>query len=59
LWQPGDRIRDLHAIPLGDPLPNDGYTVAVGLYDSNTVQRLLARTPDGATLPNDLYMLEP
>jgi hypothetical protein len=56
-WQAGDRIQDVHAIPLQSPLPSDGYTIAVGLYDSATVQRLTARTPEGAALPDNLYMV--
>jgi len=57
LWQAGDVIQDVHAIPLGAPLPPEGYTLAVGLYDPATVERLPARGLDGAELRDDLYVL--
>ena len=59
LWHAGDGIQDVHTIPLSTPLPPDGYTIAVGLYDQATVQRLPARTLDGTPLRDDLYVLEP
>ena len=58
LWHAGDGIQDVHTVPLSTPLPADGYTVAVGLYDPATVQRLPARSPSGAALRDDLYVLE-
>lgn len=57
IWQAGDRIQDVHTIALDAPLPADGYTVAVGLYDPATVQRLPARSPDGAALRDDLVVI--
>lgn len=57
LWQAGDRIRDVHTIPLGAPLPPDGYTIAAGLYDPATMKRLPGRTPEGDALRDDLYVL--
>ena len=45
LWHAGDGIQDVHTVPLSTPLPPDGYTVAVGLYDQATVQRLPALRP--------------
>jgi hypothetical protein len=56
-WQPGDRIQDVHVIPLQSSLPSDGYTIAVGLYDPTTVKRLPAHSRDGAPLPDDIYVL--
>jgi hypothetical protein len=57
LWQAGDKIRDVHAIPLqSSPLPNS-YTVAVGLYDPATMKRVHARSDEDAALPDDLYRL--
>jgi len=57
LWQAGDRIRDVHAIPLqSSSLPED-YAVAVGLYDPATVTRLPARSAQGTALSNDLYVV--
>jgi len=57
LWQTGDRIRDVHTIPLSAPLPPDGYTIAAGLYDPATMKRLPTRTPAGDALRDDLYVL--
>jgi hypothetical protein len=57
LWQAGDKIRDVHTIPLqSSSLPED-YSVAVGLYDPTTVIRLPARSAQGTALPNDLYVV--
>ena len=57
LWQPGDGIQEVHTVSLSTPLPPDGYTVAVGLYDPATVKRLPVTSPDGAALRDDLYVL--
>jgi hypothetical protein len=57
LWQAGDVIQDVHTISLSTPLPSEGYTVAVGLYDPATVKRLQARGPDGTEFRDDLYVL--
>jgi hypothetical protein len=59
LWQAGDAIQDVHTIPLQSPLPSDGYTIAAGLYDPATVERVAARTPEGAALPDNLYVVAP
>ena len=58
LWQPGDGIQEVHTISLSAPLPPEGYTIAAGLYDPATVQRLPARAPDGTPLRDDLYVLD-
>jgi 4-amino-4-deoxy-L-arabinose transferase-like glycosyltransferase len=44
LWEPGDRVRDPHVIPLSDSdvQRGDGYRVGVGLYDLATGDRLQA-----------------
>jgi hypothetical protein len=57
LWQTGDKIRDVHTIPLQSSSLPEGYTVAVGLYDPATVMRLPARAAEGTALANDLYVL--
>lgn len=57
LWQAGDKIRDVHTIPLQSSSLPDGHTIAVGLYDPATLIRVPARTTDGTELPNDLYVL--
>jgi hypothetical protein len=46
-WRPGDAIEDRREIQLpGTLLPGD-YTVALGLYDRTTGQRLTALDPSG------------
>jgi len=56
LWQPGDRVRDQHSIPL----PEEGERpsqVGVGWYDPATGARLAATTADGVRLPNDVVLV--
>ena len=39
-WQPGEKIIDRYGLLLPDDLPAGGYTIAVGLYDPVSGQRL-------------------
>ena len=39
-WQPGETIVDRYGLLLPDDLPNGSYTIAVGLYDPVSGQRL-------------------
>jgi hypothetical protein len=39
-WQPGEEIVDRYGLLLPDDLPMGGYTIAVGLYDPVSGQRL-------------------
>ena len=39
-WQPGERITDRYGMLLPDDLPVGSYTIAVGLYDPVSGQRL-------------------
>ena len=57
LWQTGDIITDRHTIPLITPLAVGDYRLAVGLYDSNSGERLAGMT-DSTPLPNNIYILE-
>ncbi|MCB9419780.1 MAG: hypothetical protein H6667_08245 [Ardenticatenaceae bacterium] len=56
-WQPGDIIIDRHAIPLPAPLASGNYQLAVGMYDSNSGERLAGMT-GSAPLPDNIYVLE-
>ena len=58
LWQPGDRVRDAHPVLPGKPLAPGTYTLTVGWYDPATGKRLPARSPDGAALADDAYVVE-
>jgi hypothetical protein len=57
LWQPGDIITDRHIIPLPAPLAVGDYRLAVGVYDSNSGERLTGMI-DFAPLPDNIYVLE-
>ncbi|NKQ37499.1 MAG: phospholipid carrier-dependent glycosyltransferase [Chloroflexi bacterium] len=45
-WRSGDRLQQIHDIPLPADLPSGSYQIRAGLYHSDTGQRWL--TPDGA-----------
>jgi hypothetical protein len=57
LWQPGDVVYDRHTLALPVSLAAGAYTLAVGMYDSLTGERLPA-TAGGAALPDNIYKLE-
>jgi len=57
-WHRGDIVRDQRAIELPAGLSPGRYTVAVGLYDPQTMVRLLATAPDGTRWTNDAVVLE-
>jgi hypothetical protein len=47
LWRPGEVVRDDFAFTLDPLAPAGSYQLVVGLYDSQTIQRLPVRTADG------------
>jgi hypothetical protein len=59
LWQPGDRVVDLHFIPMTDNSLSaiGNYQVGVGLYDLNSGERLPAWQAS-QPLPNATVLLE-
>jgi hypothetical protein len=57
-WRKGDVVRDQRAIELPADLPHGRYTIAVGLYDPQTMARLPAIAPDGTRYANDAVVLE-
>ena len=57
-WRRGDVVRDQRAIELSADLPYGRYTIAVGLYDPQTMTRLPAIAPDGTRWANDAVVLE-
>jgi len=57
LWQPGDRIIDVHFVPMTSDDLDSRYRVGVGLYDLNTSERLGA-TRNGQPVPNDVVFLD-
>jgi hypothetical protein len=58
LWHRGDVVRDQRVIELPADLPGGRYTLAVGLYDPQTMARLPAIAPDGTRWANDAVVLE-
>jgi len=56
-WQPGERALDVHPVDLPAPLEGGSYTIAVGLYDVVTGQRVPATLPDGSQPPNDAVLI--
>jgi hypothetical protein len=57
-WHRGDVVRDQRVIELPADLPHACYTIAVGLYDPQTVVRLPAIAPDGTRWANDAVVLQ-
>lgn len=48
LWQPGETLVETVALPLPADLPPGAYTLALGLYDENSMERLtVTGAPDG------------
>lgn len=57
-WSPGEAIDD--CVTLAAPgLPANGWTVALGLYDANTKQRLPIRDRAGQSLRDETLILLP
>ena len=57
LWQAGDLIRDEHAISLPPDLPAGTYTIAAGVYDPTSGERVTAVSA-GTPLPNNVWTRE-
>jgi len=57
-WRRGDVVRDQRVIELPAGLPGGRYTIAVGLYDPQTMARLPAMAPDGTRYASDAVILE-
>ena len=58
LWWPGDpQVDNLTKISL-DGLPPGRYSIALGVYDSATMQRLPATDNQGRALPDDSFVVD-
>ena len=57
-WHRGDVVRDQRAIELPADLSPGRYTIAVGLYDPQTMARLPAIAPDGTRYADAAVVLE-
>ncbi len=49
LWLPGEVVRDDYAFRLNPAAPSGPYQLVIGMYDSQTLQRLSVELPGGAT----------
>jgi hypothetical protein len=47
LWQPGEVVQDDFAFAIDSLAPAGNYQLIVGLYDSQTIERLPIRTAEG------------
>lgn len=58
LWRPGDVWRDEHSVPVGGLTAADApYTLSIGLYDSNTGERMPAFSAAGEEYAQDRVVL--
>ncbi len=56
-WQPGINIPDAHSILLPPDLAAGAYELKVGLYESDSGQRLSAETADGTVVEDSSILL--
>jgi hypothetical protein len=56
-FRKGDQVEDVHPIDLTGLARDQVYTIAVGLYDPATGQRLTAIDPNGLPLPDNAVRL--
>lgn len=57
-WPVAALIDDVRILPLPSDLPLGTYTVALGMYDWGTGERLPAYTREGQAIPNQAVILE-
>jgi hypothetical protein len=50
-WLPGDLLQDTHTLQLAADLPGGEYQINVGLYLSETGERVPVQTADGTVIP--------
>jgi hypothetical protein len=56
-WKTGEVVADRHIVPLDGRVAAGEYTVAVGLYNEGSGERLAAFGPDGGRLDQDRILL--
>lgn len=56
-WQMGEVVADRHLVPIDEGVAAGVYTVAVGLYNEGSGERLAAFGPDGERLDQDRIFL--
>lgn len=55
-WQPGQVVQDIRLLPPGENLSQTA-SIALGLYNPATGERLPAFDPNGARLPDDAWLM--
>ena len=58
LWWPGDLQMDEHTTLSLDGVPPGRYSIAVGVYDVATMQRLPATDGQGRSIPGGRFVVE-
>jgi hypothetical protein len=57
-WDAGERVHDAYVLPLPPEAGSGQYTIAVGMYTLETLQRLPVAAADGLPLLNDQWLIE-
>ncbi len=57
IWQPGTIVLDEHTLQIPADLPAGAYTVAVGMYDPDSLERWPVAGPDGQLIPERRVVL--
>ena len=58
-WKPGQPLRDVYLVPIDVAGGRQPYRLALGFYDWQTGERLVALFPTGARLSDDQFLLGP
>jgi hypothetical protein len=57
-WQARDLVVDDYRIPISENAPPGEYTIALGMYDRETMQRLPVSDATGEALPENRILIE-
>jgi hypothetical protein len=57
-WQEEEILEDEHALVIDDSVPDDMYSLSVGMYEFTSMTRLPAVGPDGDRLADDRIVLQ-
>jgi hypothetical protein len=58
VWVSGEVITDAYEVPIAPETGPGSYTLAVGMYDARTGQRLAATGTEGDKLSDDRILLD-
>lgn len=57
-WDAGERVQDEYVLPVAPEAPLGDYTITVGLYTLQTLERLPVRDDTGTLLPDGRFLIE-